>query len=192
MKSRAADGRVRMDNTNYNLLAIVGIVALTAIIAMFIHADRSAIPSPIDVPRVALVDGTAQDETLLTGNVVAGRPSYVPTERARPEYDPSVYDYDNTGVLDAADALVLADVVDRKRFCPPNKVCDLDGSGIVELRDLGLFNARLLEYAMARQAEQNRPERAALTGFATATASPTYQSDRGTPFWAAAVGAPVQ
>jgi len=179
-----------MDNTNYSLLSIVGIVALTAIIAMFVHADRA--PSP-DAPRVEFVDTSVRSsDAVLTGYVTHDR-APVQQERPRPEFDWRVYDYDNSGALDTPDALILADVVDRKRFCPPNKVCDLDGNGVVELRDLGLFNARLLEQAMQQEALQQQASR--LTGYvattrASSTSAPAAPQD--TAFWAAVTGAPLQ
>jgi hypothetical protein len=137
---------------------------------MLVHAGR--VPSDPTAPFVTLVDGrtTRAGEGsadgggggtgFLTGNVVLAaraddEPS-APLVRKRPGFDRRSYDYDGSGTLDTADAHVLADVIDRKRFCPPEKICDVDESGVVDLRDLGVFNARLLEQELQSQAVQER------------------------------------
>lgn len=181
-----------MDNTNYSLLSIVGIVAITAIIAMFIHSDRSL--SDVGGPRIALVDSAANqasgNDAALTGYVAVDRSPQPTGPRPSPAFSVLDYDYDNSGTLDLPDAIILSDVVDRKRFCPPGKTCDLDGSGIVDLRDLGAFNTRLLEEAVARQ-QSSQPS--LLTGNAvtnTARAQPTSRASTISSYWAGATGAP--
>lgn len=172
-----------MDKTNYNLLSIVGIVALTAIIAMFIQGSR--FPSMEGSPRIEIVD--TADDAVLTGNVVLTDRVQVPTPRPSPEFDWTRYDYNNNGVLDTADAELLAEVTNRVRFCPANKICDVDQNGVVELRDLGLFNAQLLKTAMENEVSRNR-----LTGQVTGGSQVSQSSAGGPGFWAAVTGAPVQ
>lgn len=168
-----------MDKTNYSLLSIVGIVAITAIIAMFLHADRSPIRD-----SVAAIDFVDSTDAGLTGNIILEGRTRASAERPRPDFDWTRYDYDSNGALDTDDAVILASVTKRARFCPANKICDVDQNGLVELNDLGLFNAKLLAQAMVQEAS-----RSALTGF-VATDVPSQRSSAN--FWTFLLGTPVQ
>ena len=95
-------------------------------------------------------------------------------------------DYDGSGVLDELDANLLATVTERARFCPAGKTCDVNSDGVVDIQDLGMFNAKLLEHAMQQQAS-----RSLLSGNGIGGDAPS-EFGAGEAFWSAATGVAVE
>ncbi len=119
------------DTTNYTVLSLVAIVALTAIVAMFIAARPAEL-------GVATVSGNSIFSLSLTGRVTAEAPVSEP--------EPNNYlDLNDNGKIDAADAEILGLVIDRVQFCPRNKRCDVDGNTVIDMSDLGALNALIVQ-----------------------------------------------
>jgi hypothetical protein len=172
-----------MDKTNYPILSIVAVVALTAIVAMFMNAQRNPV-EPIG-PVLALTDGFdgALDGAALTGNVAlerATRPVSVAVERARPDVSFASYDYNDDGRLDEEDGAILDLIVARERFCPQGKTCDVNQDGVVDVAD-----RRVYYNAIQRFLAEEQDAREAL--LPKRPAAP--QEDE---FWFGVIGAPVQ
>lgn len=127
-----------MDKTNYTVLSLVAIVALTAIVSMFLQ-ERA----PDGLPTISFTSGSIaggaseRTGTVLTGNVVAGSGSRSEPVRNR-------YDLNGNNRIDAGDAEVLGRVIDRVEFCPRNAICDWNSDNILDTQDLILLNAEVL------------------------------------------------
>ncbi len=168
-----------MDKTDYPLLAIVAAVALTALVAMISHS--SSVPSAS--PLIALTDGFGETEAGLTGNVVAAdratRPIASP-ERARPELEYVAYDYTSDGQFTSDDTAVLAAVVLRQRFCPAEKICDVNGDAIIDDADRRAYDATVLRMDAERQ-----------EAYETLVGRPALAPNAEDEFWIAVTGAPL-
>jgi hypothetical protein len=126
-----------MDRTNYPLLSLVSIVAITAVVAMFLSARASdGLPSVDDAVAVA---GNAVFDIHLTGMVSAEETQVEPVRYTLP------LDFNANSKLDRGDAEVLGLVIDRVQFCPRNTRCDVNEDGFVDIADLGALNAQILQ-----------------------------------------------
>jgi hypothetical protein len=132
-----------MDRTNYTLLSIISIVAITAILAMFLFARAG---EGVQAPADAL---TGLFSVSITGHVTASAPQQ--ERQPQPQGDP--LDLNNDGKLDAADAVLLGQVIDRAQFCPRNKRCDVNGDGVIDMQDLGLLNSEIISRSPAKTAQ---------------------------------------
>jgi hypothetical protein len=170
-----------MDKTNYSLLAIVAIVALTAIVAMYVSTDHDAI-EPVG-PTIEFTD-TAGGEAALTGYVSIERATreYVASdERARAGIALSDFDYDGNGELTIEDSYILDAVVARTRFCPAERVCDVNEDDIVDTVDRRDYYAAILRLQAdkAESLERLAPPK---------LAAPVHDDE----FWLATAGGAIQ
>jgi hypothetical protein len=125
-----------VDRTNYPLLSIVSIVAIAAVVAIFLNTHTDAGIRPVG-ESVSVVGNAIVDIGPLTGKVVSESvPHAAKTENK--------FDLTDDGALDSADAHVLGLVIDRVQFCPRGKQCDINYDGIVDTTDLSLLNGYIL------------------------------------------------
>lgn len=104
------------------ILAVVGLVAVFAVVSMV----RLSGAAPVEESRTFIpVVGAATAEVRYSDRVPA-----------------RVHDVDFTGDgwLTLEDSDLLAMYITEQR-CPRDKMCDLNGDGVLDLRDLELFNA---------------------------------------------------
>ena len=141
------------DQTQYGVLIITALVALGAITVMGMHATGGGFS----------VAPAQAGENTLVGAATAQLPAY------------SRMDYNADGVLDGEDSEILSDVI-ALGGCPDNRVCDVDGNGRIDSRDLARFNSLLREPIRPRQEEAqdrvtgNAVVREPLADFGTAPA----------------------
>jgi len=126
-----------VDRTNYPVLSIVAIVAIVAILAIFFNARASEGITPL--PQGLAIMANAVLDVQMTGHVTADTGSI-----SAPAPTANRFDLDSDGIVDANDARILADVIDRARFCPINKQCDINNDGRVDMQDLGALNSLIL------------------------------------------------
>lgn len=143
-----------MDRTNYALLSLVSIVAIVAVIAMFLHArvPSQGLPPIQDAPSVV---ANAVLDVPITGKVTLGGSEIAAPAPSRTSG--SSYDLDWSGSLDANDAKILSLVIDRVQFCPKNRNCDIDGNGVIDLRDLGQLNSLIIAARTAKESSTSSP-----------------------------------
>jgi hypothetical protein len=122
-----------MDKTNYTLLSIVAIVAITAVVSIFLHARAGDGLMPV-------AEGASA-----TGNVVrSGITGNVVVQEQQVQTGNKL-DLNGDNRLTSEDAELLGEVIDRLQFCPKHKYCDLDSSGVIDINDLALLNRYILE-----------------------------------------------
>ena len=126
-----------VDRTNYPVLSIVAIVTIVAIVAIFLNARASTGITPL--PQGLATVANAVLDVPMTGHVTADTGVTSVTAQAGNRYD-----LNNDGVIDAGDAKLLGDVIDRVRFCPVNKLCDINADGAIDMQDLGALNAMIV------------------------------------------------
>lgn len=139
-----------MDKTNYPVLSLVAVVAIVAIVAIFLNARVSTGFMPLD--KGAALVGNMIFDASLTGHVTADTTPPIVSES---KHNP--YDLNNNDVFDVGDATILGEVIDRVRFCPKNKQCDVDGDGVVDMNDLGQLNAKIIQSQPAQDTTPSTP-----------------------------------
>ena len=129
-----------MDKTNYPLLSIVAIVAITAVVAMFLSAR-------VDGGITPLSEGAAITANALLDVPITGMVASEPAPPAKPARTVHRFDFNEDGSLSEKDAVVLGHVIDRVQFCPRNTQCDVNSDDFVDIQNLGAVNAILLREA---------------------------------------------
>ena len=121
------------DKHDHMVLLIVGIVAVIAIILMFI-ASR-------EIPQQRVAPVYESSGTPLTGMVtIERRPSVV--NYALTSYEGN-YDYNGDNKITRQDSFILEEAIELG-VCPSMRDCDLNNDGRVDIDDLAVMNANVL------------------------------------------------
>ncbi len=115
-------------NTNYFSVGIVGIVAFVAIAAMMIHVQPDSIETqPTTMHGAAVFSFSYAD-----------------------------IDYTGDGRITEADSAILAQAI-QTQVCPRGRLCDLNGDGVIDERDLEIHNTLQRSYSMTRSEKPSQP-----------------------------------
>lgn len=121
---------------DYAVLGVVALVGIAAIVSMAAAGFSS--PDAPETRDFIPLTGVATSEVRYADHVPGTPPDY---------------DFTGDGRLTIEDSYLLAQYILEQR-CPPEKTCDVNGDGVLDMRDLELFNRMIESPATVQEQER--------------------------------------